>query len=129
MSPPASRRGSTQVSAQPRDIPSASQLETANRSELVDKDGQTTTFGALTSGKRVAVIFIRHFCRYLSGSATSLMVILDHLADDTTGCGICQAYIAQLATSIPPSSLPEGTSRKPFLSFLQRREANYKWLQ
>lgn len=44
------------------DILSTETLHAAQKIELQDKDGSTTTFGDLTAGKKVVVIFIRHFC-------------------------------------------------------------------
>jgi hypothetical protein len=44
--------------------PTAEQLNAASKIELRGKDGQTTTFGAVTRGKRTVVVFIRHFCMY-----------------------------------------------------------------
>ncbi|ORX39765.1 hypothetical protein BD324DRAFT_648394 [Kockovaella imperatae] len=67
--------------------PTPEQLVEAQSSELFDEDGHRTTFGELTRGKRVVVIFIRHWW-----------------------CIVCQTYIKRLAAQIPPSNLPEGTS-------------------
>lgn len=39
-----------------------SQLSSLRSAELFDKDGAKTTFGELTGGKNIAVVFIRHFC-------------------------------------------------------------------
>jgi hypothetical protein len=30
--------------------------------EILDKDGEKMTFGDVTLGKRISVVFIRHFC-------------------------------------------------------------------
>ena len=45
-------------------IPTNEQLAQAATAEVLDKDGNKYTFGELTNGKRVVVVFIRHFCGY-----------------------------------------------------------------
>lgn len=42
--------------------PTTQELEEAYHVELLDSDGSKHTFGELVKGKKVAVIFIRHFC-------------------------------------------------------------------
>ncbi|WRT67014.1 uncharacterized protein IL334_003980 [Kwoniella shivajii] len=62
------------------------ELEAAFKVNIVDKDGNSCTLGDVVSGKRVLIVFIRHFW-----------------------CANCQIYTYQLGQSIPPSSLPQGT--------------------
>ncbi|CAD6580410.1 MAG: hypothetical protein TREMPRED_002739 [Tremellales sp. Tagirdzhanova-0007] len=62
------------------------QLEAANQVAIFNGQGGQTTFGEVIRGKRTLVVFIRHFW-----------------------CVNCQAYTAQLGTSIPPHNLPTGT--------------------
>lgn len=38
------------------------QLESISDAEVFDQDGKKYTWGELTGGKRVVVVFIRHFC-------------------------------------------------------------------
>ncbi len=60
-SPSTSRPGSTQ-SSDPKAPLSPEQLESARKMEILDKDGEKMTFGDVTLGKRISVVFIRHFC-------------------------------------------------------------------
>lgn len=46
-------------------LPTDVQWDQVMQSELVDQDGQTTTFKQATQGKRVIAIFIRHWCELL----------------------------------------------------------------
>ncbi|WWD01530.1 hypothetical protein V866_008475 [Kwoniella sp. B9012] len=86
------------------------EIQQACNVELVDKDGTKQTFGDLIKGKRVVLIFIRHFW-----------------------CTNCQAYTYQFGKSIPPSSLPEGTeafiigcgTSSPIPSYLTRTSSPY----
>nr|XP_031858354.1 uncharacterized protein CI109_006230 [Kwoniella shandongensis]KAA5525426.1 hypothetical protein CI109_006230 [Kwoniella shandongensis] len=71
-------------------LPTPEELEEAYKAEIFDEDGAKTTFGELVregNNGRVLVVFIRHFW-----------------------CWSCQIYTHHLSKSIPPSSLPDGTS-------------------
>nr|XP_019042835.1 hypothetical protein I302_08544 [Kwoniella bestiolae CBS 10118]OCF21765.1 hypothetical protein I302_08544 [Kwoniella bestiolae CBS 10118] len=86
------------------------EIEQAYKVEIVDKEGNKQTFQDLIKGKKVVLIFIRHFW-----------------------CTNCQAYTFQFGKSIPPSSLPEGTeayiigcgSASPIPSYLSRTSSPY----
>ncbi|WWC85376.1 uncharacterized protein L201_000239 [Kwoniella dendrophila CBS 6074] len=86
------------------------ELDQAYQAEILDKDGKKQTLGDLIKGKRVVLIFIRHFW-----------------------CTNCQAYTYQFGRSIPPSSLPEGTvvyvigcgTSKPISAYVERTQSPY----
>jgi len=63
------------------------QLEAARKAQILDKDGKKHSFGEVIEGRRVAVVFVRHWW-----------------------CTICRTYIAQLSSLVPPQNLPEGTA-------------------
>jgi len=46
--------------------PSHAQLQESYKVQVLDKDGGKHTFGDLVKDKKVAVIFIRHFCELSS---------------------------------------------------------------
>jgi len=48
--------------AESNNLLSTNDLQAASTSELFDLEGKKTTFGDLTHGKRVVVVFVRHFC-------------------------------------------------------------------
>lgn len=98
-------------------------LVSLKNAELFDQDGQRYTWSDLTQGKRVVVIFIRHFCESLqtlhTGRETTRRdsrVQILHIAVPTlltkshVGCLNCKTYLKLLADQIPPSELPQGTS-------------------
>ncbi|KAI9638601.1 uncharacterized protein MKK02DRAFT_42999 [Dioszegia hungarica] len=62
------------------------QLDVLYSAEVFDEDGQSHQLDRITQGKRVLLVFIRHFW-----------------------CPSCRAYIKHLSNCIPPESLPPGT--------------------
>ncbi|WWC61221.1 uncharacterized protein I303_103801 [Kwoniella dejecticola CBS 10117] len=78
--------------------------------EILDQDGTKTTLGDLIKGKKVILIFIRHFW-----------------------CTNCQVYTYQFGKSIPPSSLPSGVeayiigcgSSAPIPTYIQNTQSPY----
>jgi hypothetical protein len=75
--------------------------------QVFDQDGQKLNLGQLIHGKRVCLIFIRHFCTCSAGK--DMVRLMDQ------GCLNCQAYVRGIGERIPPSSLPEDTQSKSLL--------------
>jgi hypothetical protein len=90
------------------------ELQSVSNAELFDQDGRKITFGDLTRGKRIVLVFIRHFCVSISPCRC------DRSDQDVTGCKNCQAYVSHLGKSIPPQNLPEKTSGNRSPSFTPR---------
>lgn len=45
------------------DLLTREQLDEASKVDVLDKDGYKHSFGDLIRGKKVAVVFIRHYCK------------------------------------------------------------------
>ncbi|WVQ98631.1 hypothetical protein IAU59_005761 [Kwoniella sp. CBS 9459] len=85
-SPPVPKPSGTHNPQEADFLPSPEDLKSALEVEIVDQDNRSLTLGELVKGKRVVLIFIRHFW-----------------------CTNCQVYTHQLGLSIPPKNLPQGT--------------------
>ncbi|WVF72300.1 hypothetical protein IAT40_007113 [Kwoniella sp. CBS 6097] len=85
-SPPAPKPSGTHNSTEADFLPTSEEVAKALEVEIVDENGEKFTLGELVRGKRVVLVFIRHFW-----------------------CTNCQVYTHQLGLSIPPKKLPHGT--------------------
>ncbi len=99
--------------------PTQEQIEEARKVTVFDKEGQSHTFGDLISGKKVAVIFVRHWCAFFTLLTAILFLESPAYSDELgliTGCLVCQTYVKKLHQAIPPSSLGDDSSSERSLS-------------
>jgi len=89
---------------------SPDELSQALAIEVYDREGKTIQLGELVKGKRTALIFIRHFCKYLYSRVRTLTCQCREAdADICAGCVNCHAYVRYLSASLPPENLPSNT--------------------